>query len=166
MTSPQQDPDRKQPKRPGQQRPPREEPTTPPDQPSNPPPREPEPTPPPQYAQTIRTLADELIERCCGTHSLGLIYHFLRSAETEASARLEFELFFIRLFFRRTARGSAAVDSRGDRRHDTRRGHRSCRSPCTINSSDTGSYRLTSSWGHTNRSLKWTGIALRAIGSR
>jgi hypothetical protein len=39
-------------------------------------------------------LADELIEQCCGSHSLGLIYRFLRNAGLdEAEARAQFELF-------------------------------------------------------------------------
>jgi hypothetical protein len=39
-------------------------------------------------------LADELIEKCCGSHSLALIYRFLLSAGMEeAQARAEFERF-------------------------------------------------------------------------
>jgi hypothetical protein len=42
----------------------------------------------------ISRLADELIERCCGSHSLGLVYRFLRNAGfKESEARTEFELF-------------------------------------------------------------------------
>jgi hypothetical protein len=42
----------------------------------------------------IGRLADELIEGCCGTHSLGLVYWFLRDAGLdELEARAEFELF-------------------------------------------------------------------------
>ena len=48
---------------------------------------------PPQYAADVSSLAEELIERCCGTHSLGLIYQFLRNTGNEADARVDFELF-------------------------------------------------------------------------
>ena len=41
-----------------------------------------------------RPLSDELIERCCGSHSLGLVYWFLRKAGMDdAQARAEFEQF-------------------------------------------------------------------------
>jgi hypothetical protein len=54
------------------------EPVPPPDQPDSPPPSEPE-RKPPQYAGSV-TLGDELIERCSGSHSMGLVYQFLRNA--------------------------------------------------------------------------------------
>ena len=39
-------------------------------------------------------LADDLIERCCGSHSLALVYRFLRNAGMdELEARAEFEQF-------------------------------------------------------------------------
>ena len=39
-------------------------------------------------------LAAQLIERCCGSHSLGLVYSFLRKAGLdEGEARAEFEQF-------------------------------------------------------------------------
>jgi hypothetical protein len=42
----------------------------------------------------IGRLADELIDGCCGSHSLGLVYWFLRDAGLdEVEARAEFELF-------------------------------------------------------------------------
>src|SRR5215468_11231895 len=39
-------------------------------------------------------LADDLIERCCGSHSVALVYRFLRNAGMdELEARAEFEQF-------------------------------------------------------------------------
>jgi hypothetical protein len=42
----------------------------------------------------LERLADELIEKCCGTHSLGSIYRFLRDAGMdELEARMLFREF-------------------------------------------------------------------------
>ena len=41
-----------------------------------------------------RLMAEHLIEKCCGSHSLGLVYRFLRkTGMDEGQARAEFELF-------------------------------------------------------------------------
>jgi hypothetical protein len=46
----------------------------------------------PQLA--LSQLADEMIDGCCGSHSLGLVYRFLRNAGmNEVEARAQFELF-------------------------------------------------------------------------
>jgi hypothetical protein len=45
---------------------------------------------------TLGALADDLIERCCGSHSLALVYRFLRNAGMdELEARAEFEQFLL-----------------------------------------------------------------------
>jgi len=42
----------------------------------------------------LERMADELIERCCGSDSLGLVYRFLRNAGMDGvEARAEFEQF-------------------------------------------------------------------------
>jgi hypothetical protein len=48
-----------------------------------------------EYAVDVKTLADELIERCCDRHSLGMVYRFLFQAfpNDVSAARAEFEKF-------------------------------------------------------------------------
>jgi hypothetical protein len=48
-----------------------------------------------EYAMDVKNLADELIERCCGGHLVGLIYRFLLQAfrNDASAARAEFERF-------------------------------------------------------------------------
>jgi hypothetical protein len=47
------------------------------------------------HAVDVKTLADELIERCCDRHSLGMVYRFLFQAfpNDVSAARAEFENF-------------------------------------------------------------------------